>query len=89
MDIIDLDEMRREAKKSTRDKRKKSNGPESDMVMNVGGEKYYKFSVRYYFKGKNWTFELWAKNRREAEHRVHNIGHFPTEVCQILAERPA
>jgi hypothetical protein len=85
MEIIDFESKRKEARKKKRAAKKdkdigwkcKTNGSDGT---------YYKFSVTYQFKGKNWEFDIWAKSKKEAELRLFNIKRFPCEIRQILDE---
>lgn len=86
MKLIDLEEGKKAAKADKRKKAKAKNAPEISLKMSDGD--YFKFSVTYQFKGKNWSFDLWAKSQKEADNRLHHIKHFPCDVRLIHAERP-
>lgn len=85
MELIDLESKRKDAKKKKRSANKDKNVGWKCKTEGSDGT-YYKFSVRYQFKGKNWEFHFWAKSKKEALHRLHNIQSFPVEVNQILDE---
>lgn len=85
MKLIDLTESKKQLAKEKRKKAKAKNA--SDIkTKGLDGSDYYKFQVTYQFKNHNWTFEFWAKSRKEAEQRLSNIKRFPCDVSMILYE---
>lgn len=86
MKLIDLDTEKKKIKAEKRKKAKAKNEPEIKYRDSDGT--YYKFSVTYQFKRKNWTFEIWAKSQKEAEARVQNIKMFPCDINQVHMEIP-
>lgn len=87
MKLIDLD-AERKAKRKRKAQQKKLDSVSYKCRTTGSDGEYFKFSVRYQFKGKNWEFDLWAKTKREAELRVFSITKFPVEITQILDEIP-
>ena len=83
MEIIDLEKKRKEHRSKKRAANKDKNVGWKCKTQGSDGT-YYKFSVTYQFKGKNWSFDIWAKNKREAEMRVFSVKQFPVNVEQIL-----
>ena len=85
MEIIDLEKKRKERRDKKRiDKKDKDIGFRCKIKGSDGT--YYKFSVTYQYKGKNWSFDIWAKTKREAKLRVFSIKQFPVNIEQILDE---
>jgi hypothetical protein len=68
-----------------------SNEPDADCVC-VGptdGLPYYKFGVKFTDGEREYTFQIWARDKQHAEQCVHSIRN-TAELCgQILAEIPA
>lgn len=85
MKLIDLEEAKKASKADKRKKAKAKNAPEISLKMPDG--EYFKFAIHYQFKGKVWSFELWAKSQKEAENRLFHIKRFPCDVNLIYAER--
>jgi len=85
MRIIDINEGKKKVKADKRKKTKEKNAPEIYLDMPDG--KYFKFSVSYPFKNRVWSFEIWAKTKKEAELRVFNIKKYPCDINQIIAVR--
>lgn len=59
----------------------------SRTVTDEKGEKYYPFSIKYFFQDSAWTFTLYAKSWEEAEERLSNL-HFARVDGEIKAEFP-
>ena len=87
MKLIDIGKERDKAKADKRKKKKAANGPDSDcMTKGPDGTTYYKFHITYAYKGKNWTFDLWATSEKDAHKRVWAMKKFPVDIAQTLIE---
>lgn len=86
MKVIDITKGKEAIKERKKARRKEETKPAKSCRYNGGDGEYFKFSVDYGFKNKRWSFELWAKSRKEAELRVHAIKQMPVEIIQILDE---
>ena len=85
IELVDISKAKKERDKKKRDERRKKNQP-SDVCRSKGrdGDDFFLFSVTYAYKGKNFSFDLWAKNKRDAENRVEHIKRFPVQIEQPL-----
>lgn len=87
MKLIDIKEGKKQVKAEKRKKAKQANAPEIYIDMPDG--RYFKFAVHYQFKGKMWSFDIWAKTSKEAERRLFNIKKYPCDIAMVMATRPA
>lgn len=85
MKLIDLENKRKEKKDKKRKEVKDNKAPESHCVTKGhDGKSYFNFSVTYAYKNKNYSFEIWATSKADAEKRIHAIKHHPVECNQVL-----
>lgn len=84
MKLVDIGEAKKALKDDKRKKAKAKNAPEIKMRGSDGD--YFKFSVSYAFKGKTWSFDLWAKSQKDALNRLQHIKQFPCDVNLIHSE---
>ncbi len=84
MKLIDIEDAKQKKKAEKRKAKKALNAPDNNLItISPDGKKYFLFSVRYVYKQKNFTFELWATSKKDAVNRICSIQRFPVEVSQI------
>lgn len=90
MKLIDLESGKKSLKDEKKKRKKAANMPDAHLITTGSdGKPYYLFTVRYAYKGKNWTFEMWATSLKDAHKRLACIQNFPIEVNQRISEIPA